>query len=66
MAPLTDYRTIIDIIDRTFTRHEHRLAEIREETIAYMRAELQQAFPTTHVTMLLPKPEESRDPVSSD
>ena len=40
MAPITDYKRILDIIDKTFTYHEKRLAELRKETINYMRQEL--------------------------
>lgn len=60
-----DYRTILRIIDRTFTRHERRLVELREETIAFMRNELTEARIDTHSTPG-PTPQEPSVPLSAD
>lgn len=46
---IKDYRAILRVIDKTFTHHEKRLAEIREETIAFMRSQLV-ALPTQRKT----------------
>lgn len=61
-ATIKDWQKIIAVIDRTFTRHEKRLADLREETITYMRHQLEEASLTTHST-LLPAPEESSAPL---
>lgn len=64
MATITDYRAIVALIDRTFTRHERRLAELREETIAVMREDIA-ASHLSHLTQ--PRTaEESSGPVSSE
>jgi hypothetical protein len=57
---IKDYRTILRIIDRTFTRHERRLVELRKETVAYIREQLTEAHIATHLTPL-PAPEESSE-----
>jgi hypothetical protein len=50
MATLKDYRTILKLIDRTFTHYERRLVAIREETVAVFRNELLEARIETHPT----------------
>jgi hypothetical protein len=66
VATVKDYRTILRIIDRTFTRHERRLVELREETIAFMRNELTEARIDTHPTPDPTSREQSERPLSAD